>query len=339
MKKTADVVERLAEKIVAGGSGVWGEIMMPAHPSISKNDATLMAEYILDITDQTLGTLPLTGTYTPKFPVSDNGQGSVIVRAAYQDRGAGDIPAHITEEVLILRAAALQAGDADVMERVQTAVSGRGAGPVNVMPTHGGYIGFKDVDLTGVATATITAQARSRSGTVGGDIEFRLGAPDGALLGRATIGLTAFPLWPSSDGYPGAADLADKLLQDRTTIRKICRQMVKLPTSRNVRSQTRLPHRAIKEVGEFVVAALRLRSFNSKKRPGDTIYTSSSVTLRFGRSIPCSPYRGLNSTNNRLSGCDRSERQVSGLKGCAGKAAYQRQRYIEWESLLMGCIL
>lgn len=37
----------LADKIIKGGSGVWGKIPMTPHPKISQSDAKLMAKYIL----------------------------------------------------------------------------------------------------------------------------------------------------------------------------------------------------------------------------------------------------------------------------------------------------
>lgn len=39
----------LAEKIISGGKGNWGEIPMTPHPTLSKEDATEMAKYILSI--------------------------------------------------------------------------------------------------------------------------------------------------------------------------------------------------------------------------------------------------------------------------------------------------
>ncbi|MEO8794067.1 MAG: c-type cytochrome [Daejeonella sp.] len=39
----------LANKIVNGGSGVWGEIPMAPHPSISQGDAKEMVSYILSL--------------------------------------------------------------------------------------------------------------------------------------------------------------------------------------------------------------------------------------------------------------------------------------------------
>jgi len=41
------IVTHLAQKIMAGGSGVWGQIMMTPHPAVSKEDAEAMVRYIL----------------------------------------------------------------------------------------------------------------------------------------------------------------------------------------------------------------------------------------------------------------------------------------------------
>jgi cytochrome c len=42
-------VKKLAGKIIAGGSGVWGQIPMTAHPQVSQGDAEAMVKYILSL--------------------------------------------------------------------------------------------------------------------------------------------------------------------------------------------------------------------------------------------------------------------------------------------------
>lgn len=42
-------VSYLAGKIIKGGSGVWGEIPMTPHPTLSEDDAKEMANYILSL--------------------------------------------------------------------------------------------------------------------------------------------------------------------------------------------------------------------------------------------------------------------------------------------------
>ncbi len=42
----------LAGKIIKGGSGVWGEVPMTAHPQLSEDDAKTMVKYILSLKNQ-----------------------------------------------------------------------------------------------------------------------------------------------------------------------------------------------------------------------------------------------------------------------------------------------
>lgn len=46
-------VKLLASKIIEGGSGVWGDIMMNPHPSVSQEDAEKMARYVLSLDGET----------------------------------------------------------------------------------------------------------------------------------------------------------------------------------------------------------------------------------------------------------------------------------------------
>ncbi|MFM7327767.1 MAG: c-type cytochrome [Bacteroidota bacterium] len=46
---TAANVSMLAQKIIKGGQGVWGQIPMTAHPDITVADAEKMARYVLSL--------------------------------------------------------------------------------------------------------------------------------------------------------------------------------------------------------------------------------------------------------------------------------------------------
>lgn len=46
-KGQADAYKTLAEKVIKGGSGVWGDVAMTAHPNLSKEDAETVAKYVL----------------------------------------------------------------------------------------------------------------------------------------------------------------------------------------------------------------------------------------------------------------------------------------------------
>jgi len=46
---TDENIKHLASKVIAGGTGVWGQIPMVAHPNITQEDAEAMVKYVLSI--------------------------------------------------------------------------------------------------------------------------------------------------------------------------------------------------------------------------------------------------------------------------------------------------
>jgi cytochrome c len=44
---TDEVIEKLANKVIAGGAGAWGTVPMLPHPQLSKDDAKAMVKYIM----------------------------------------------------------------------------------------------------------------------------------------------------------------------------------------------------------------------------------------------------------------------------------------------------
>lgn len=42
-------IDSLASKIISGGSGKWGQLVMTPHPAISKEDAQTMVKYIMSL--------------------------------------------------------------------------------------------------------------------------------------------------------------------------------------------------------------------------------------------------------------------------------------------------
>jgi len=42
-----DAVDKLAVKIIKGGSGVWGPVPMPAHPQVNEADAKKLAAWVM----------------------------------------------------------------------------------------------------------------------------------------------------------------------------------------------------------------------------------------------------------------------------------------------------
>ncbi|GAB2538874.1 PQQ-dependent sugar dehydrogenase [Spirosoma aerophilum] len=192
-KGDAEAPGRLVAKIRQGGVGVWGDVAMPGHPAMSVADAGTLVNYILHINEKTLSSLPMQGTYALKLPEGDKGNGSVLIRAAYTDKGgvlkgAKPVPAQTSEKMLILRNPQIDASTAAIIKGADVKAKGMGKGE-NVIPHANSYIGFKQLDLTGIKQLELVASAQRREGSSGGTIEVHLDSPTGPLVGETMVEL------------------------------------------------------------------------------------------------------------------------------------------------------
>ncbi|NID12162.1 ThuA domain-containing protein [Fibrivirga algicola] len=187
-KYTGDqsAVERLTKKVIAGGSGVWGETAMAAHPQLSTADAADMVKYILNIasTNAGSGSLPVTGTYTAKTKTDDKGKGVYIVRALYEDRGAEGLPSLRSEQTYVLRNTTIDAHGFDTYDNVnKMSFSGNN---LAIPGSSGAYMVMKQVDLSGIKAINVMASApKPQLNAKGGKVELRLGSPTGKLIGES----------------------------------------------------------------------------------------------------------------------------------------------------------
>ena len=199
-KGKSQAVGQLADKVIKGGGGVWGEQAMSAHPQLTKADASEMVKYILSLGDEKKSSQPVKGTYVTK----DNGkQGTYIFAASYTDRGNGAIPPQSAQQTVTLRSPVLKA----------TANDGASATMNYKLPTgnetvvalgNGSNVVFKGIDLTGISSLTVMAYTM-KGQTAGGKIEVRAGSPTGKLLGSANVedgkaGAVNVPLTPAGPG-------------------------------------------------------------------------------------------------------------------------------------------
>ncbi|WP_209330050.1 ThuA domain-containing protein [Lunatimonas salinarum] len=83
----------LVNKIMKGGSGIWGETVMPANPDVKEGDAKKIIAYIRSLLDESSRqpSLPASGTLDPTLgkPVSDSG--TLRITATYTDKGGRGI--------------------------------------------------------------------------------------------------------------------------------------------------------------------------------------------------------------------------------------------------------
>ncbi len=172
----------IADRIINGSVGLWGEHAMSAHPDLSKQDAALMVDYIMGL-DEVMTSpkkMPLSGDYITQVPSGDNGKGGYLLRAAYTDNGADDLEGLTSEKIIALRNPEVDPESYDEAQGVKVLTTPNRS--FNIIADHA-YLSFRQIDLTGINAISISAEASSRSNAIGARIELRLGAPDGTLVG------------------------------------------------------------------------------------------------------------------------------------------------------------
>ena len=195
----AGALVRIAQKIVTGGSGIYGDVAMPAHPSLTPAQATALAQYVLSLTDTTAvprrlareGSVTTTAQMVPSGggrpgqpPPMVIEKGAYVLRASYTDMGANGMPPITSSDAVLLRYPMLLPESAEIMSPgIVYNTSNRDPG--FVVNNSGSYIGFKGIDLTGIASIEIGALTRfyTWSHFKGGTAEVRLDSPTGQLVG------------------------------------------------------------------------------------------------------------------------------------------------------------
>jgi cytochrome c len=201
----ADAVDYLSQKIIGGGSGVWGAMPMPPHPAISAAEGATLARYVLSLaeTDAAPRRLPVQGSLTTRVHTQAQQRqwtaehGSYVLRATYTDRGASGVAPITASRAVLLRYPHLLPETAEIISDGIT-YSSAGGDPMFIVSESGAHIGFRNLDLTGIDRIEIGALTRfwAWSHFVGGSVEVRLGSPTGQMVGgpiRITPPATAPP--------------------------------------------------------------------------------------------------------------------------------------------------
>lgn len=180
------IVETLAQKIIKGGVGVWGDHAMSAHPQLSVADARAIVEYIMTTGEKkpTVKSAPVKGTLDIKSAADLKEKGTYVLRASYRDKGTAVMTPLVGEEIILLRHPSLDPELADMNKGFNRMIT-----PMKSlnMEGNGSYLGFKEIDLTGVSAFAVKVMGNARGSSAGGVIEIRIGAPNGTLLGKSDL--------------------------------------------------------------------------------------------------------------------------------------------------------
>jgi cytochrome c len=180
---------RLVRKIREGGSGVWGQVTMPAHPALTEAQASAMVAYIMSLGARRTSapTLPPRGSYVPPAGSGDGPKAVVALRAAYTDRGANGMPAISKDKVIVLRSPSVVVAGGELSEGVSKQSVPELPVEITIVSRPGAAVALKEIDLTGVSALTFLAVAPAQYQARGGKVEVRLDSPTGALIGESEM--------------------------------------------------------------------------------------------------------------------------------------------------------
>ena len=184
--KDPAAAEKLQNKIIKGGAGVWGDVAMPAHPNLKEDEARQMIEWIqsLAVPEQTKKSLPINGSVNATLGKEPKGTGKLVVRATYIDNGASGIKPLQGNAAVSLRSPTMNFkgkknnnGFTEIRIEKMNFVS---------VPVSGGFIGQDDIDLTGVSSAAIKI-GWNKAPLYATTFEIHLDAPDGKKIAEIIL--------------------------------------------------------------------------------------------------------------------------------------------------------
>lgn len=150
-------IATLIDKVIKGGSGVWGDLMMSAHPQLTKGETEKMIRYIISIDNKSVKAgLPPKGTYALNKHKATDKEGTYIFTASYTDKGANGIKPLTTTKLISLRYPLIGADKFKEKKKAMTFLVTKDlwadleAEMTIVLPNDQGVLRYGDIDLTDV---------------------------------------------------------------------------------------------------------------------------------------------------------------------------------------------
>jgi cytochrome c len=181
--------EVLAQKVLSGGIGAWGnEIPMPPHPQHTLAETRLMVGWVLSLGQPTNAKSGFTGEIvapelsqkgwrTPMLPV-------LKITAHATDKGAAGVPPLRGETQLVLQPRRKKAATNDFTKGAEVVDVFEG-GESNVLRIQaGGWFRFDKLNLTGIGRLTMRVAPLALGSTM---LEVRQDTPEGTLLGKRAV--------------------------------------------------------------------------------------------------------------------------------------------------------
>ncbi|NJB72084.1 glucose/arabinose dehydrogenase/cytochrome c551/c552/type 1 glutamine amidotransferase [Saonia flava] len=173
----------IQEKIVQGGSGVWGEVNMPAHPDITVEEKAQIANWILSLADTRpkKASLPLSGKIVPE---ASNSGSTMVLSASYTDGGENGVKPLTGVKTVALTSNTVSFDPGADSEGFMS-MNYNGMDLLIVNSATGWFV-MEDIDLSGVKAVTLMSMWQAPP-VVGFDFEVRLNNAEGELIGSGSL--------------------------------------------------------------------------------------------------------------------------------------------------------
>lgn len=178
---SSGVVSYLSDRIIQGGSGVWGETVMPAHPEISESEAEQIVNWIQSLSNEESQSqsLPPKGSVDPTRGEQPTPDGMLILSASYTDRGGPDTKPLTGGTSVRLRNSTMNLTGAKDLEGYTT-MTYQDSFLLDV-PGERGSFSLGEIDLFGIELVQIGATV-GQSVSTEYKLELRLGSSEGTLV-------------------------------------------------------------------------------------------------------------------------------------------------------------
>jgi cytochrome c len=144
-----------------------------------------MVAYILSLGQPRRPSLPVRGAYVPAAGTDSSTQGVVVLHATYADRGANGMRSASADEAVVLRAPVVVVASGEVSDGIDKYSGPEVPVEVTIGKRSGAFVGFKQLDLTGVSSIVFSAVAPVPNvNSAGGKVEVRLDSATGTLVGE-----------------------------------------------------------------------------------------------------------------------------------------------------------
>jgi cytochrome c len=165
-------LNELADKVLRGGSGTFGEIPMAPHPQLNRHDLVEMVRYILSL-HQRPAVMNAPGL---KGSLSSSGfdRDLISIQASYTDRGFESTAVLSDTSRVLLRSPRFEAGMFNSLSNVSLRQTESGQNVLNGVFDNG-FALMKGIDLSGIGSITM----RLRPIVPGFQIELQVGSEDG----------------------------------------------------------------------------------------------------------------------------------------------------------------